>query len=73
MQRPTLEEPLGGGADTAHQAQGFAIGADEQMLSVIEPPTVDFESARPSAGLAGRFEDGDRDAGRDELDGAEDV
>ena len=40
-----------------------------EWITTRPVPTVTGTFERPSAGLAGRFEDGDRDAGRDELDG----
>ena len=41
------------------QAQRFAIRANEDVLTVVEVQTVDFDASRASAELPRRFEHGD--------------
>src|SRR3990167_8140086 len=43
-------------ANLPHQAQGFAVSAEQDVLAVIEPNVVAIKAARPAAKIRRRFE-----------------
>ena len=49
------------GADYAHQAQGFAVSADQNVLAVVEFDAFDFDRTRAAAQMPCCFEYRDRD------------
>ena len=57
------------GAYRAHQAQGFAVSADQDMLAVVECDAFDLDRARAAAQMPRRFEYGDRDLRLRQRDG----
>ena len=62
FQRKPLQQLLRVITHLFDQAQRFAIGADQDVLAVVQVQTVDFDAARASAELSGGFEYGDIDA-----------
>ena len=68
-QRRALEQGIGIGADGAHQAQGFGVGADQDVLAVVDVEAVDFCCAGATAEGTRGFEDLDLMAGGSEFDG----
>ena len=48
------------GAARAHQAQGFAVSADHDVLAIVECYALDFDRARAAAQMPRRFKYGDR-------------
>jgi hypothetical protein len=53
----TREQPLGVGADPAHQGQGLAVGTEQDVLAVVQPATVEFDTAGAAAEDATGFKD----------------
>ncbi len=51
LERQSFEQSLGIGTDDVHQAQRFAIGADENVLAVVQRMPIYIDAARPAAGL----------------------
>ncbi len=49
LQRQPQQALLRVDADGAHQTQGFAIGAEQDVLAVIERDAVDLDRARAAA------------------------
>ena len=47
-------------ADLAHQRERFAIGAEQQVLAVVEKRAAVFDPSRAPAGRAARLEDAHR-------------
>ena len=37
LQRTAVEQSIGIGADAAHQVEDFAVGAEQDVLAVVEP------------------------------------
>ena len=60
-ERQAREQPVRVGADCAHQAQGFAVGPDQNVLAVVECHALDFDRARAAARVPRRLEYHDRD------------
>lgn len=56
FQRKPLQQLLRVITHLFDQAQRFAIGADQDVLAVVQVQTVDFDAARASAELSGGFE-----------------
>ena len=69
MRKPAPEQALTIGADRVHQAQGFAVGADQDVLAVVECMTVNVDAAGAATQLFGGFEYGDFAACGAKLDG----
>ncbi len=69
-QRRALEQGIGIGADGAHQAQGFGIGADQDVLAVIDFEALDPRGAGAAAEGARGFEDVDPMARGGQFDGS---
>ena len=55
LQRPALEQQFRIGADLAHQRQRFAIGAEQDVLAVVERASVDFHRTRPATWYTAGF------------------
>ena len=70
FKRDASEQALTISADRVHQAQSFAIGADQNVLAVVERVTMDVDAARAATQLFGGFEYGDFAACGAELDGS---
>ena len=64
-----VEQGVGVGANAAHQGQGVAIGAEQDVLAVVQRPAVDADATRPPAKHAAGFDQGDVGAGGRGLDG----
>ena len=43
LQRAALEQSLGIGADLAHQGQRFAVGAEQDVLAVVQRAAIDCD------------------------------
>ena len=69
FERKAPESLLRSGTDFAHQAQGFAIGTNQDMLAVIEPVSLCFHAARSSSKLSGGFDKRYLSTGRTQFDG----
>ena len=64
---------LGVGADLAHQGQRLAIGAEQDVLAVVQRAAVDVDAAGAAAEGAAGFEQGGVDAGCRQFDGGGDA
>ena len=73
LQRASFEQSLGIGADLAHQGQRVAVGAEQDVLAVVQRPAVDGNGARPSAEDTTGFVQGGIDTGRRQLDSGGDA
>ena len=56
------QQRIGGDADFAHQAQQLGVGADQDVLAVVELAALDRHAPRPAARHGPRFEDSHRNA-----------
>ena len=57
FERSSQQKPLGIGSAQTHEAQRFPIGAEQEMLAVVERMSGDVHATGASAELPGRFED----------------
>ena len=64
-----VQQRLRGGADGAQQAQRFAVGADQEVLAVVDDAPVDLACAGTAAELASSFEDNGAGASGHQFDG----
>ncbi len=65
----TQQHVLRVGADFIHQAQGFPVGADPDVLAIVERDAVGRHSARPATEYARGLEDRDGNVTRGEFCG----
>jgi hypothetical protein len=63
LERRAAEEFPGIRADLAHQRERLAVGANQDVLAVIEVRAVDGDSPRAPAEISRRFEYADGNAG----------
>ena len=56
LQRPAVEEFIGIGADPAHQRQRVAIGAEQDVLAVVELAAIDLDALSPPTEHTAGFE-----------------
>ena len=56
FQRQALEQGVRISADLVHQAQRFTVGADQDVLAIIEDVTIKFDATGAAAQLSGGFE-----------------
>jgi hypothetical protein len=55
-QRLPMQQGLGIGADAPHQGQGFPVGADQDVLTVVKGLAVALDAARTAACAGGHLE-----------------
>ncbi len=67
-ERQPQEQPLGVGAHEPHQAQGLAVGADEDVQAVVEREVAVIDPPGPSTQGLCRLEYRDRNASLGERD-----
>ena len=63
FQRQAFEQAFRIGTNHAHQSQGLPVGADQDVLAVIERVLLDVDAACPAAELPGGLEYADRCTG----------
>ena len=63
IERQAAQELFRLGTDEAYQTECFVIGADEDVLAVIQCLAVDGDTARSATEMPGRFEQCDASAG----------
>ena len=64
-----LQKPRRVATNLPHQTQRLAVSAKQQMLSVVERASVEFDASGAPAELSGRLEKTDCDAGSGQLNG----
>ena len=72
-ERQTQEQLLRVGTGrvyATHQAQGFPVSANQDVLAVVERMPVDFDATRTATELPRGLEHGDRHAGGAQFDGS---
>lgn len=69
MQRPPVEEFIRIGADLTHERQRIAVGAEQDVLAVVELVAVYLDAPSPATENAAGFEQRRFSAGSSQLDG----
>ena len=73
LQRVPFQQLLGIGANPTHQAQRLAIGAEQDVLAVVQPAPVELDCTGAPAQRAPGFVKGGGDTGRRQFDGSRDA
>jgi len=62
LERHAKQQRVRVGADLAHERQGLAVGADQDVLAVVQRSSIDRDPPRATAQRTRRFQHGDRNA-----------